>query len=103
LITGVNLSEHNHLPALSGKVLPRVLEFLVEVALGHHSSPSTVGSSIQCQGICVGLEERQDILSRIKNYMFLRGIGPLKLRLGNEDAESLQGGCLIILVAGEIP
>lgn len=35
--------------------------------------------------------------------MFLRGIGPLKLRLGNEDAESLQGGCLIILVAGEIP
>lgn len=73
------------------------------MALGHHSSPSTVGSSMQCQGIFVGLEESQEILSKIKKYIFLRGIDHAKLRLDNEDAKSLQDGCLIILVAGKIP
>lgn len=102
-MTRVNLSERDHHTALLGKFLPRVLVSCTEVmAFGHHSSPSIVGSSMQCQGIFVGLEESQETLSKIKKYVFLRGIDHPKLKLGNEDAKSLRDCCLIILVAGEI-
>lgn len=68
LIARVNLSENNLLTAFQGKILEflALMWWLVRVLL------SIMDSSIQCQGIYIGLAENQEYPGQANKYAFQR-------------------------------